>query len=153
MSQLFADPAPDEEIEDSTGDEDLPFRYAISSYGADYPVDGLVKRLKEGTIYVPPFQRSYVWSVRDASRFVESLLLGLPVPGVFLSKEEGTNKLLVIDGQQRLRSLQFFYDRVLVRQDVSSSWRVSRIATTDAQSRRSRWRIAATWTTRSSTQP
>lgn len=112
MSQLFADPAPDEEIEDSTGDEDLPFRYAISSYGADYPVDGLVKRLREETIYVPPFQRSYVWSVRDASRFVESLLLGLPVPGVFLSKEEGTNKLLVIDGQQRLRSLQFFYDRV-----------------------------------------
>lgn len=102
----------DEEIDDPTGDADLPFRYAISSYGADYPVDGLIKRLKEGTVYVPPFQRSYVWSLRDASRFVESLLLGLPVPGVFLSKEEGTNKLLVIDGQQRLRSLQFFYDRV-----------------------------------------
>jgi hypothetical protein len=104
--------SPDEEIQDQTGDSDLPFRYAISSYGADYPVDGLVKRLKEGTIYVPPFQRSYVWSIRDASRFVESLLLGLPVPGVFLSKEDMTNKLLVIDGQQRLRSLQFFYDRV-----------------------------------------
>lgn len=102
----------DEEIEDATGDADLPFRYAISSYGADYPVDGLVKRLKEGTVYVPPFQRSYVWSLRDASRFLESLLLGLPVPGVFLSKEEPTNKLLVIDGQQRLRSLQFFYDRI-----------------------------------------
>lgn len=112
MSQLFDDPTADEDLEDATGDEDLPFRYAISSYGADYPVDGLVKRLKEGTIYVPPFQRSYVWSVRDASRFVESLLLGLPVPGVFLSKEEETNKLLVIDGQQRLRSLQFFYDRL-----------------------------------------
>lgn len=102
----------DEDIQDPTGDFDLPFRYAISSYGADYPVDGLVKRLKDGTIYVPPFQRSYVWSIRDASRFVESLLLGLPVPGVFLSKEDVTNKLLVIDGQQRLRSLQFFYDRV-----------------------------------------
>jgi len=102
----------DEDIEDATGDADLPFRYAISSYGADYPVDGLVKRLKEGTVYVPPFQRSYVWSLRDASRFVESLLLGLPVPGVFLSKEEPTNKLLVIDGQQRLRSLRFFYDRI-----------------------------------------
>jgi Protein of unknown function DUF262 len=103
---------PDEEIADQTGDPDLPFRYAISSYGADYPVDGLVKRLKAADIYVPPFQRSYVWSIRDASRFVESLLLGLPVPGVFLSKEDKTNKLLVIDGQQRLRSLQFFYDRV-----------------------------------------
>lgn len=105
-------PSSDEDIQDETGDSDLPFRYAISSYGADYPVDGLVKRLKVEDIYVPPFQRSYVWSIRDASRFVESLLLGLPVPGVFLSKEEKTNKLLVIDGQQRLRSLQFFYDRV-----------------------------------------
>ncbi len=107
-----ADLQPDEEIDDATGDSDLPFRYSISSYGADYPVDGLVRRLKDGTIYVPPFQRSYVWSIRDASRFIESLLLGLPVPGVFLAKEEPTNKLLVIDGQQRLRSLQFFYDRV-----------------------------------------
>jgi uncharacterized protein with ParB-like and HNH nuclease domain len=102
----------DEEIEDSTGDAELPFRYSISSYGADYPVDGLVRRLKDGTIYVPPFQRSYVWSLRDASRFIESLLLGLPVPGVFLAREEPTNKLLVIDGHQRLRSLQFFYDRL-----------------------------------------
>lgn len=100
------------EIEDQTGDDELPFRYAISSYGADYPVDGLVKRLREEAIFVPTFQRSYVWSIRDASRFVESLLLGLPVPGVFLSKEDETNKLLVIDGQQRLLSLQFFYDRV-----------------------------------------
>jgi hypothetical protein len=38
--------------------------------------------------------------------------LGLPVPGVFLSKDEDTQKLLVIDGQQRLKSLQFFYDGV-----------------------------------------
>jgi hypothetical protein len=100
------------EIEVETDDLELPFRYAISSYGADYPVDGLVKRLREDAIFVPKFQRSYVWSVRDASRFVESLLLGLPVPGVFLSKEEETNRLLVIDGQQRLLSLLFFYDRV-----------------------------------------
>jgi uncharacterized protein with ParB-like and HNH nuclease domain len=70
-----ADLQPDEEIDDATGDSDLPFRYSISSYGADYPVDGLVRRLKDGTIYVPPFQRSYVWSIRDASRFIESLLL------------------------------------------------------------------------------
>ena len=110
--EYLIDEANDVEIEDETGDLELPFRYAISSYGADYPVDGLVKRLREDTIFVPPFQRSYVWSIRDASRFVESLLLGLPVPGVFLSKEDDTNRLLVIDGQQRLLSLQFFYDRV-----------------------------------------
>jgi hypothetical protein len=44
-----------------------------------------------------------------ASRFIESLLLGLPVPAIFLYKETDSNKHLVIDGQQRLRTLQFFY--------------------------------------------
>ncbi len=48
--------------------------------------------------------------MNEASRFIESLLLGLPVPGIFLAKEPETNKLLVIDGQQRLKTLQFFYN-------------------------------------------
>ncbi|HSE57197.1 MAG TPA: DUF262 domain-containing protein, partial [Nitrospiraceae bacterium] len=93
-------------------DELLPFKYSITSYGADYPVDSLIKRIADGSIYVPSFQRGYVWKVKQASRFIESLLLGLPVPGIFLSKEQGTQKLLVIDGQQRLRTLQYFYEGI-----------------------------------------
>ena len=69
-----------------------------------------MQRIREDKVKVPEFQRSFVWSLRDASRFIESLLLGLPVPGVFLAKDAETKKLLVIDGQQRLRSLQFYYD-------------------------------------------
>jgi len=91
-------------------DEVVPFKYSITSYGVDYPVDSLVKRITKGDIVIPKFQRGYVWSLKEASRFVESLLLGLPVPGIFLSKETETQKLLVIDGQQRLLSLRFFYD-------------------------------------------
>jgi hypothetical protein len=100
----------DQRTEEGDAEEVQPFRYAISSYGADYPVDGLVKRLREGAIYVPKFQREFVWDLKDASRFVESLLLGLPVPSIFLSKEWDTGKLLVVDGQQRLLSLRYFYD-------------------------------------------
>ncbi len=91
-------------------EEVIPFRYSITSYGADYPVDGLVKRLANGSIMVPRFQRGYVWSLREASRFVESLLLGLPVPSIFLSRETNTQQLLVIDGQQRLQTLRYFYE-------------------------------------------
>ncbi|MDX2166330.1 MAG: DUF262 domain-containing protein, partial [Deltaproteobacteria bacterium] len=87
-----------------------PLRYDITTFGADYDVDGLVRRLRRGDIYIPTFQREYVWSIREGSRFVESLLLGLPVPGVILAREADTNRLLVIDGQQRLKTLQFFYD-------------------------------------------
>src|SRR5215210_7821651 len=86
----------------------VPFKYSITSYGADYPVDSLVKRLREKDIFVPPFQRAYVWDARRASKFVESLLLGLPVPGIFLSREDDSGRLLVIDGQQRLRTLEYF---------------------------------------------
>ena len=100
-----------DEVEDEASkDEASNIAYDITSYGADYTVDGIVKRLREEAFYIPSFQRSYVWSLLQASRFVESLLLGLPVPGVFLAKEEGTNKHLVIDGQQRLKSLLFFFD-------------------------------------------
>lgn len=98
-------------LDDASNDEtSAPQTYNISSYGADFDVDGLVKRMRKGDIFIPPFQRDYVWNLSDASRLVESLLLGLPVPGIFLAKDIDTNKSLVIDGQQRLKSLQFFYD-------------------------------------------
>lgn len=99
----------EEQIFDEAENEIFPYRYSITSYGADYPVDSLVQRLEKDVIFVPKFQRSYVWSHRMASRFIESLLLGLPVPGIFLSKEPETGKMLVIDGQQRLRTLQYYY--------------------------------------------
>ena len=68
-----------------------------------------MRRLKKGDIYVPEFQRNFVWSHRESSQFIESLLLGLPVPGVFLAKDRASQKLMIIDGQQRLKSLQLFY--------------------------------------------
>lgn len=104
---------PDTKILDSLGDEfeeEIPFDYSITAYGADFTVDSLVKRMKVGDISLPDFQRGYVWTYKQACRFIESLLLGLPVPGIFLSREEATQKLLVIDGNQRLRTLQYFFD-------------------------------------------
>ncbi len=102
----------DEIIIDVNEEEDYgtPTIYDISSYGVDYDVEGLVKKLKRGDIFIPPFQRDYVWNQVEASRLVESLLLGLPVPGIFLAKEGDSNKMSVIDGQQRLKSLLFFYE-------------------------------------------
>jgi Protein of unknown function DUF262 len=106
--QAIAEPHEDDVVDETT-DEVIPFRYSITSYGADYTVDSLVKRLEQEVILTPKFQRSYVWSITRASRFIESLLLGLPVPGIFLPREVDTAKMLIIDGEQRLRTLQFFY--------------------------------------------
>jgi uncharacterized protein with ParB-like and HNH nuclease domain len=92
-------------------DQQVPYvAYDVTSYGSDPDVEGLVRRIRRKEILIPPFQRDYVWRQPEASRFIESLLLGLPVPGIFLATDPETNKLIVIDGQQRLKSLLFFYD-------------------------------------------
>ena len=99
----------DTETNDVAGEVVKSVRYRITSYGIDFDLDGLVNRLNQGSVFVPPFQREFVWSRKRASQFIESFLLGLPVPGIFLAEESDTGKLLVIDGQQRLKTLQFFY--------------------------------------------
>lgn len=103
----------DEELEGEVPLEDdvVPtISYDVTSYGSDPEVEGLVNRIRKGNIIIPPFQRDYVWRLPEASKFIESLLLGLPVPSVFFANDPQTNNQLVIDGQQRLKTLLFFYD-------------------------------------------
>ncbi len=100
------------QIEDNLSDdgkEDLPLQNALTSYGAEFPVETLVKRMSRGDIFVPDFQRGFVWSLKQSSRFIESLLFSLPVPSIFLALDHN-NKFLVIDGQQRLKTLGYFYN-------------------------------------------
>src|SRR3989344_8302099 len=82
--------------------------YKINTYGADMTLEILAKKVHEKEISVPPFQRRYVWPVKKASRLIESFLLGLPVPQIFLFRREKSQDLLVVDGQQRLKTI-FFY--------------------------------------------
>jgi Protein of unknown function DUF262 len=149
-----ASPPVEEEVDDLDElNEVLPTTYSITSYGADYPVDGLVKRLVQGDIVVPlfrlepepgqstvGFQREYVWTKPQADHFVESLLLGLPVPGIFLVKESN-GKHLVLDGQQRLRTLESFYaglfqGKEYTLENVQEKWRDKTYKTLHADDRR-----------------
>lgn len=79
--------------------EVIPFTYAITSYGADYPVDSVVKRIKSNEIVVPRFgeqhveeskvvgfQREYVWPRSKADRFIESFCLAYPCQAFFWLK-------------------------------------------------------------------
>ena len=109
---LKATETEEEEVVDEDDDSVAPVRYGITSFGVDFDVEGLYRRIQRGEIVIPSFQRSYVWNIRQASRFIESLLLGLPVPEIFLSRDFDSNKYVVIDGQQRLRTIEFFYKGV-----------------------------------------
>lgn len=150
----------EEEVVDDLDEvnEIIPSVFSITSYGADYPVDALVKRMGDegssGTDIVIPrfniepedgqstsgFQRSFVWGKTQADRFIESLLLGLPVPGIFLVKE-ANGKLLVLDGQQRLVTLMNFYGGVFrgvefKLENVQERWRGKTYKTLDVNDRR-----------------
>lgn len=110
MSEVILEFEEDEEIEE--GIEDLaPDQQRVYSDKADLSVYELYRRHRRGRINLQPdFQRFYVWgNGQIASRLVESILLEIPVPVIYLSEEEdGT--YVVIDGQQRLTALFNFLD-------------------------------------------
>lgn len=112
-----------EDANEAVSDEDVI--YQITTFGADFTVDGLVKRFDRGDIYRPEFQRNFVWTHPQASKFIESILLGLPIPSVFLYREEETQQHLIVDGLQRLTTLHAFMkgrlphvDRIFRLKDV-----------------------------------
>jgi len=144
----------DQPIDDSeVAEESTEYKFDLTFYGADYPVDGLVKRLKNRDVVIPSFdpasempleveafQRKFIWTKLQSERFVESLLLGLPVPGIFLV-QESNRRLLVLDGQQRLLTLAAFYSGVLNKKEfllenVQQQFRGKGYSTLDEDQRR-----------------
>ncbi|WP_252393173.1 GmrSD restriction endonuclease domain-containing protein, partial [Escherichia coli] len=95
----------EEEQNDSYSNDDL---YNINSWGADLSFRELITMYDEGELQKPELQRNYVWDKVEASRFIDSLLLGLPVPSIFLANTSDENKL-IIDGFQRIMTV---YDYV-----------------------------------------
>lgn len=81
--------------------------YDISVIPNDFNVMTINSLIESGVISMPAFQRNYVWDRKRASRFIESLILGLPIPQIFLYQVE-RNKYSIIDGQQRLLTIYFF---------------------------------------------
>ena len=92
------------EIEDDYSDDSL---FNISSWGADLSFRELISMYEEKELVKPELQRKYVWDKVEASRFVESILIGLPVPSIFLA-QSGSERLIV-DGYQRIMTV---YDYV-----------------------------------------
>jgi hypothetical protein len=80
-------------------------KYEIFSYPSDTTLKGYLEQWNKKQLFIPEFQRSYVWDQTRASKLIESFLLGLPVPPTFLYKPADAKAFWIIDGQQRIRSL------------------------------------------------
>jgi hypothetical protein len=90
-----------------TEDDAVVDEYDITASPNDFNIATIVDFIERSLFEIPSFQRNYVWDIRRASKLIESILMGLPVPQIFLY-EKGKNKYLVIDGQQRLMSIFYF---------------------------------------------
>jgi uncharacterized protein with ParB-like and HNH nuclease domain len=84
--------------------------YEITTSPNDFNIKTMYDFIKSGAINIPGFQRNYVWDIKRASKLIESIIIGLPIPQIFLY-QESRNKFLVIDGQQRLMSLYYFIEQ------------------------------------------
>ena len=80
--------------------------------GTDWTAETIVNQINKGNILLSPyFQRRDAWNVKIKSRFIESLFLGLPIPQIILAeRKEKKGSYIVIDGKQRLLSLQQFVE-------------------------------------------
>lgn len=81
--------------------------YEISASPNDFNVKTLYDFIDSGIVKIPGFQRNYVWDIKRASKLIESLLIWIPIPQIFLY-EQGKNNFLVIDWQQRFFTIYFF---------------------------------------------
>ncbi|WP_454043831.1 DUF262 domain-containing protein [Cellulosimicrobium sp. Marseille-Q8652] len=123
----------DDVAEEAAVDPD-PTKVAYTT--TDFDVEGLVRRLGRNDIRIPTFgdeeasdheeapietarfQRPFVWSKAQMDRFIESLLLGYPIPGIFLV-QQSDRSYLVLDGQQRLRTLNAFFEGVVNKKEFA----------------------------------
>ena len=98
MANLFTQQNDSEYYDDSQNEEITDvIDYDISVSPNDFNLKTLFDFIDSGIVKIPGFQRNYVWDLKRASKLIESLLIGVPIPQIFLY-EEKKNSFLVIDG-------------------------------------------------------
>lgn len=91
----------------------------VKTQDVEYDLETLVARIRKKTIKLDPdYQRRHRWPVETSSRLIESLILNIPIPVVFLSQDvdvdeetaSSISRYTVIDGQQRLTAIYEFWN-------------------------------------------
>ena len=102
-----------EQTENQDEDINLSGRKKIDFIPKDSDIDGLHRYYRKGRLLIQPnYQRKFVWDAKKASLLIESILMNIPIPIVYLAATQD-EKINVIDGQQRLTSIFSFIDGVL----------------------------------------
>jgi hypothetical protein len=128
ISSQIIDPVDTDDIEQSNDD-----LFNITSWGADMSFRELISMYEDDELLKPELQRKYVWERTEASRFIESILLGLPIPSIFLANTTDNNKL-IIDGYQRIMTVYDYVKKGVFSRDG----RIFKLTNTDKINKR--WR-------------
>jgi hypothetical protein len=98
------------ETEDDLVDLSAEDTFDAIVFATDWTTETLLNQIQRGNLELDPiFQRRDAWDRRKKSRFIESLIVGLPVPQVVLAERKGRRgEFLVLDGKQRLLSVDQF---------------------------------------------
>lgn len=75
----------------------------------EFTVELLIQKFNKGDLYIPYYQRKYIWPEQRKKKFIESVILGLPIPYLFGADKDDDGRVEIIDGVQRLNTLVSFY--------------------------------------------
>lgn len=101
----------------------------VKTQDVEYDLESLVARIKKGTIKLDPdYQRRHRWPAETSSRLIESLILNIPIPVIFISQDvdvdeetdEKVSRYTVIDGQQRLTAIYEFMNNKLTLEGLEA---------------------------------
>jgi hypothetical protein len=103
-----------EELDREAADAQIKQKQSDVDYDTkDFTIDYLIKAFQDDYFYIPEYQRKFVWDPKRQRRFVESVLLGLPIPFLFIA-EMDDGRLEIVDGAQRVQTLEAFVNGDLV---------------------------------------
>jgi hypothetical protein len=84
----------------------------------EFTVEHIIDMFGKGEYKIPPYQREFVWEKDKQSKFIESVLLDLPIPYLFFADDKSDGKLEIVDGSQRVRTLNAFKNDTLILSDL-----------------------------------
>lgn len=104
----------DEEKKKNAEDQIKKLRNEIDYNTRDYTIDFIIQQYNQNEFYIPDeYQRQYIWNEVDKNRFIESILLGLPIPLMFFSDTDD-GRCEIIDGAQRTQTMDEFISGDLI---------------------------------------
>lgn len=110
----------------------------IDYYLTEYSIELLANKMRDGDFEVPDYQREYTWEEERKWRFIESIMMNLPIPFLFFWENPKTGKLEIVDGSQRLRTIEEFIHGDLVLGELDELPLVSGFAFKDLEESRQR---------------